>query len=102
MVNPSAFSQSRTSEVLQAELARSQTTGEAPDMRIPKAYTLAAFRYWMTLVHPEVAADKEFRAHFAKVTGILCPELYTPEGAALQASCQKILLADIQDLHRGR
>ena len=102
MVNPTSFSQSRTSEVLQAELARSQTTGEAPDMRIPKAYTLAAFRYWMTLVYPEVAADPEFRTQFLKVTSLLAPELYTTEGAELQLSAQKVLLADLKDLRRGR
>lgn len=102
MVNPSAFSQSRTSEILDAELARSQTTGEAPDMRLPKAYTLAAFRYWMTLVHPEVAADPEFRAQFLKVTAMLAPEIHTTEGAELQLSAQKVLLADLKDLRRGR
>lgn len=102
MVNPSAFSQSRTSEVLQAELARSRTTGEAPDVRIPQAYALAAFRFWLTLTHPEVAKDQNFRAQFVKTIAILVPELYTEEGAALQAKCQSVLLSDIQDLHRGR
>ena len=95
------FSKSRTGEILDAELARSNATGEVPDMRLPSAYALAAFRIWMTLTHPEVAASPEFRAQFAKTIAILAPELYTPEGSALQVSCQKVLLSDIKDLRRG-
>lgn len=95
------FSKTRTSEVLESELARSNATGELPDMRLPGAYALAAFRFWFTLTHPEVAATLDFRAQFGKTMAILAPDLYTDEGQALQARAQEIILSDIKDLRNA-